>query len=185
MTTLAQAKTAIEVWVTAQSGVTTDWGGQRKHQQDALPYVSLQVVSNIKLGKDYKSMPDSSTVLRTQTGQREVSISLTVYANAAPPAAPALQALENLEFSLDDDDQIDTFKAAGIGFRTASEPTDVSFLQETEFLEAAEMTVTFGYQVTDPTIDVNAIDQIDDTVITFEQPGLSDFTTTIDEIGPV
>jgi len=183
MTTIAQAKTAIYTSLAAQLGITTIWAKQRA-KQPALPYAKLQVISNLAIGHDERTMVDTSTDYRTQTGQREIDVSITVYAEIDQPNAPAQQVLENVRFSFGDADQIETYKAAGLGTRGMSSITDVSFLQETDFLDAAEMTVSFGYQVTDAAIDVSSIDQIDDTELTFEQPGLADIVETIDQIGP-
>lgn len=150
----ADIKTALYVWVSEQTSITTIWANQNKPQPDA-PYVTLNIISGpTKLGMDDDMVWDSTASEFILAGQRQFTLSIQAYGN------DSISAMSDLLSSIDIPSIHTDLSNAKLAIANTPSILDLTAMLETTFEDRRGMDVQF-YTVDNTSITLSSIERVE------------------------
>jgi hypothetical protein len=138
---------ALQNWARDWSGVMAIWANQNA-PRPPLPFLSLNIITSVKQGQDYKGdlevtpvPPDGEEVRRRLEGFRFLTLSVNGYGPGV------LQALESLRTSLDLHEVVEAFDLAGLASIDHPPIQDLSDALDSRTEERANLTLEFSLAV--------------------------------------
>ena len=161
MITTEEIKTAIYTWMARESGLTCIFERQGK-PRPVPPYGTILVknaprrVGGIDELRGYEgeNVDGDPDYFFNQQGQRVITVTLNIFGNDANAT------LGKVRDSIDRPDVIEEMELAGLAIQTEDEPTDLTALEDTKYLERSQIDLTVSY-VMDRTTETQPILELD------------------------
>ena len=136
---LNTVKNSLYAWAVSVSPVGTPiiyW--QPNAPRPTIPYLTLFLQSVVSIGQDWASGAADVAGVINQKGDRQFTLSIQAY------GGDPLTLLENIRTSLQKQSVLDTLRAGGIAFYTATTINDITDLVDSKWERRASLDVLFG-----------------------------------------